>query len=694
MAHVQRKDPYLDEAVQLLEPFYERAKGDPIAAYAALSQPLKDFVDTEIERCLDVRYYLENYHVINTKTEGFKTLYPFWDSQEIFIDKIYYLVIEGKLVKVVVLKARQLGLSTISEGILFWKTIFTPGCNSLVVAQEQKQADYLFDMGRLAYDYLPWWMKPEIRYDAKGRYLMFDRSDPIIRMSNPGLRSQILVDYANKLSGLAGVGKTIHACHISEYSSFADPGVLTEGIFPTMTSNSLAIVESTARGRNNSFHEFWKNAVEGDSDWIPVFIESYRIKDYYLPIEPKEVFTLTNEELGIKIKIKADVGVDVKDEHFKWRRARIKEYTDIQGEEGEAMFFQEYPSVSWHEAFQGSGLCAFNKKRLHEIQETTCKRPYAYGEIELKEDHKTPSLRLVKVEPHKDIPYQKEYGGRLYIWEMPEEGETYYIGADVAHGHKGGDFSAAPIIRIGHPGEPDVQVAEWHGWISPTPFGCVLAALGYFYNEAQIAVECNDVGILTDQVLFRELDYPNVFRWKHYDKIKNFQSDFLGWYTNSKTRDMIIAKLREAIDDHTLVIRSTETIEELIDFAQEEVGARFEGQSGNDDRAMSLMICRFCAHDSDYGQQAASAPRMTPEEKKRTDYVNTDFAPAYESKSRAGNNRDNVFFGNPVLENLNQVRLDRNLVDPWHPSEGGNWISGVDGNFGSPVPLDELWKLL
>src|SRR5215472_4491273 len=162
---VIRADQSLNEPIELLDYFFEKSKRNPIAAYSDMPDYCRKFADDELARCaVDPRYYLENYHVINSKIEGFKTLAPFWDSQEVYWDSIevYLLTPTGQL-KVVVLKARQLGISTVTEGLNFWKTIFSEGCNSLVVAQEQGQADYLFQMCRTAYDYLPWWLRPEVR---------------------------------------------------------------------------------------------------------------------------------------------------------------------------------------------------------------------------------------------------------------------------------------------------------------------------------------------------------------------------------------------------------------------------------------------------------------------------------------------------------------------------------------------------
>lgn len=656
MSRVPRRDTTLDEVLELLDMRLAQAGMDQSKAWSMLTTWESDFINSEIDKCLDFRYYAENYHTIGSEEEGFKTLFPFWDSQEIFYEKIVNLQRRKRPAKVIVLKARQLGLSTISEALIFHRTIFKEGCNTLVVAQDPGQADYLFGMSRTAYDMLPWWMRPEARYEAKGRYLVFDRKDPTERLVNPGLKSQIFVEAANKMTGVA-VGRTVHAAHLSELSNWDNDAVLAEEIFPTMNApDELAVMESTARGRKNFWHRFWMASWEGKTDWTPVFIEFFRVKKYSVPIPEGTEFRVTEEEETLRAKVEEKTQIRITDEQFYWRRKKMEEFAALQG--NEYKFYQEYPSATWMEAFQGSGICAFNRRKLQHILETQCVDPYWYGEIELeiKGEKKNPKVRLVELyEKNSDGTYgatdkegvtrgkrneiillpQEEYGSRLYLWEPPQESETYYIGVDVAHGVPGGDFSVAQVLRIGHRMEPDVQVAEWRGWINPGPWGHVVSALGFWYNGAQLSIECNDVGQATNAEVMRVIQYENLFRWKHYDKVKNFMTDFFGWFTSVKTRPLIISKFREYMDTRPpmIILRSEWLIDECLDFSAAEGSTRFEGQATNDDRVMALMIALFCAHDSEWGVEAALKPRKKdPVDPMRVkDFINSDFSPVHDA---------------------------------------------------------------
>lgn len=520
--------------------------------------------------------------------------------------------------------------STISEGLIFHRTVFNQAINSLIVAQDPGQAAYLFDMFTRAYDNLPWWMKPEKLFRSKGKYMVFDTG----KVDREGLGSQILVEAANKLTGVS-VGRTIRTAHLSELSDWDSPETLTEQIFPTMNArDELAIMESTARGRSGRgkfWYDFWNNAVDkwGDGlwEWKPIFIEWFRcsvstidktsVGKYARGLDG-ETFEPTADELAFREKIKKETldGFVIPDEMLKWRRYKIDETVAATGDS--YGFQQEYPS-NHYEAFVSSGTCAFPRATLTRIMNTTCCDPLWVGEIDYHHgENQKYRLHLEDVaektrrDPSWRILSTDEVGHRLRVWEKPETGESYYIGADVAHGIEGRDYSCAQIIRIGRGGAPDAQVAEWHGWISPTPFGDVLAALGYWYNTCEIASEINDCGQKTYMQLYRILEYPYLFRWKHYDRVKNFYSDLMAWQTTSKTRPLLITKMRESIIDNTIRIYSYDTVDELFTFASDDDGGRFEGQDNNDDQVFALMIAVWCAHDSDYGMQAASSAPVGP----------------------------------------------------------------------------------
>jgi hypothetical protein len=628
---IPRRNIYLNDAIEHLDQYFIRANRSAKKAWSMLSQRETDFCEEEIERCLtDACYYLENYHVIQPIEGKMQTL-MFMDSQQMIYDTVLKIQKQKRPVKIVCAKARQVGSSTLSEGLIFHKTIFTRGCNTLIVAQDPATAGALFEMSRLAYDRLPWWMRPEARYDAKGKYMVFDKRDDMERQFRPGMRSQIVVESSNKLTQ-AGRGKTFLAVHLSELSSWPDGGLLSKSLFPTMhADDELAFMESTALGRQGFWYEWWRGVESGEiTDWTPVFIPYYTIKKYSKPIPAGVEFKLTEEEKHVREKVQEDDDFIIADETFNWVRMKKAEFIRLEGDE--FSFYGEYPSNPT-EMFQTSGMCAFPKKLLQKVLETTCCKPRWYGEIYYKStSHKDVFNFYDPVEQKmgqlhctgffdsqgrfhytkgERIPPAKEESARFRVWEEPDSAAEYYMAVDVAMGEEGGDFSAIEVLRLGRGQNPDVQVAEWHGWINPTDLATVAAAIGYWYNNAEIAIEVNSEGAVTNNHIFRVLEYDPLYRWKYIDKISNFITPYFGWYTNSKTRPLIIVKGREALMERTVILRSESLVDEMMAFTREEGEEKFMGRGTHDDLVMSFLICRYCAHEFDYADQTSSKSRAS-----------------------------------------------------------------------------------
>src|SRR5207253_882726 len=137
--------------------------------------------------------------------------------------------------------------------------------------------------------------------------------------------------------------------------------------------------------------------------------------------------------------------------------------------------------------------------KLQQIMERNCCMPRWVGELEYRHGA-AQEIHLRSIEdptglwavPDKaKIPGTDQIGYRFHVWEKPEPGESYYVAADPSMGIEGGDYACAQVLRIGVGGHPDEQVAEWHGWINPTPFGHIIVGIAKWYNMAELALELN-----------------------------------------------------------------------------------------------------------------------------------------------------------------------------------------------------------
>jgi hypothetical protein len=271
------------------------------------------------------------------------------------------------------------------------------------------------------------------------------------------------------------------------------------------------------------------------------------------------------------------------------------------------------------EAFVASGRCAFSKKRLNDMITHFCRPAKWTGEIRLDEkDNTTPRL-------------SRQYEGRFQIWEFPKGNMKYYVAGDPSMGIDGGDPACAQVLAVPDDiNQPLRQVARWHGYAPPTQFARILAAIGYVYNTAEIAPECNTITTVASD-LVKVLLYPKWYRWMREDKAKNAYSNWIGWQTTFRNKNELIGRYREALDQWTVIIRCEADIDEMFDFVEEEEGTeRYSARSGGtDDCVMTHMIAYYCA--TQLRPRSAADIEEKPAPGIETQQ-NTDYSPIYDQE--------------------------------------------------------------
>lgn len=605
MAKVLRANPFLNEIIEILDLHRQKYRSDD-EARAYLSRDDNDWIDNEILHSItDTRYFISNYYFYRDEKEGFKGLYPFFDSQEILHDEYRRLEREKGRVRALVLKARQMGSTTYNCAEFFHKTIFAEHINSIIVGQDEDQSSFIFGMYESALDFIPWWMRPRIKQRQTGALINFDEKDENLRMTRPGLKTWVYADNGRKPTGV-GRGKTFGRALLSELSFWQDLSQLSKSLFPTFnTPDGFYIMESTANGRNDAWHNLWRRAEAGKVDWEPIFIPFYRReKTYSIPIDPGEQFELTDEEKEMRDQVvKADQFI-IKDETFKWMRYKKEEFVATDGDD--MMFSQEYPADA-EGAFQSSAITAFPRGIINRYSKRTMK-PRWIGEITYDFDRGVPVPNLKPVAPGDDIPYP-EQEKRFHVWELPQKGATYSLGTDVSLGNEGGDYSCIQVVKLEKGIGADVQVACWHGLLNPEDLAEIVLAIGWFYNEALAAVEVNSMGMVTNNALVRHFEYENIYRFKRLDRLKHAVTDIIGWWTDEKSKRALMTKMDKAFRSDAIEIPCRFTVDEFRDFTED--GAIGEG--AHDDFVMALMIALYCGHEGEDRQRRSKPVGTAPD---------------------------------------------------------------------------------
>jgi len=236
-------------------------------------------------------------------------------------------------VRAVILKGRQQGASTYIQGRFTWRTTHKKGVRAFILTHEDDATQNLFSMGKRYYENLPQFVRPSISA-SNAKELIFDVLDSGYKVGTAGNKS-------------VGRSQTNQFFHGSEVAFWPNAAEHAKGILQTIPDlpDTEIIYESTANGLGNFFHQQWKMAESGQSEFIAIFVPWFW-QDEYRKDLPKD-FSKTDEEHELAIQYELD------DNQVYFMRQKIIELS-ADGTNGEKAFKQEYP-MNASEAFQVSG---------------------------------------------------------------------------------------------------------------------------------------------------------------------------------------------------------------------------------------------------------------------------------------------------------------------------------------------------
>ena len=203
----------------------------------------------EIVRCgKDPEYFVNTYVKITHPNKGlikFKT-YDFQDDCLREFNKHRFNI---------VLKSRQLGLSTITAAFSLWRAIFYRQKNILVIATKLATAQNFIRKIKVMLENLPEWIViPEITSHTKTQ----------IEFSNGSMIKAV------PTSEDAGRSEALSLLIVDEAAFIRDFDELWKGLYPTLSTGGSAIILSTPAGVGNQFHKLWIDAESGVSQFNPI----------------------------------------------------------------------------------------------------------------------------------------------------------------------------------------------------------------------------------------------------------------------------------------------------------------------------------------------------------------------------------------------------------------------------------------
>jgi hypothetical protein len=481
----------------------------------------------------------------------------------------------------IILKGRQFGISTFIEAIIFMLTTFNRGKNALVAANEPDATANIFKMFKRYYENLPDF---EEGFTLKRSTKYSNKREIVWKTHDGGM--QVITAHKDNPSG-----STIHYLHLSEVPKMKNPDVFIDSILQMVPDywDTAVFVEGTANGIGGRFHADWIRAINGESEYTPIFMAWFFHHEYKLPGESWKTVNASKSMKDARELPEVGEYIDNLINNHKCTAPQIAWWLKTFRNKCRSnidLMMQEYPA-SWQEAFIASGACVFDVKILKDWE----------GKLRDHKNYKEYNLQKYNREWKPGLSddvqgwvfdgHYEEAGGGLKIYEEVSQDDyddqRYSIGVDPAEGLEHGDNSSVFVLDR----KTGEFVAEFTGKSNPERVTHIAIWLGYRYNQAQICTEVNNHGHTVVKTLV-DLEYPNLFMRENIDKFEKKKSEIIGFRTTSLTKALLIDDFAKAFRDG-LKPNSYELLTEMFSFHEE--NGKMAAVSGcKDDRVMAAAL--------------------------------------------------------------------------------------------------------
>ena len=481
----------------------------------------------------------------------------------------------GEPIRVIILKARQWGCSTLIQMYMAWvQSCLRRNWNSLICAHVKDSAANIRGMYTdmlAAYPRELW----DGEADAEGHvappeFKPFERTLNCRVIAGRGCR--VTLASAENQDSIRGAD--IAMAHLTEVAFWPATGRKTpeafiQAICGSVTQQPLTLIamESTACGVGNFFHSEWLRCKQGLGDKAAIFVPWHEIGIYSRPVrDPQRLWqSLTPYERQLW-----DRGLTL--EQIAWYHDKARSYSS------ELQMHAEFPTDDI-EAFASTGRGVFAAADVEALR-LGCEKPLHCGEMGAGGEPGSPGAG----------PYQ--------VWEPPVPGMAYVAAVDVGGRSAGADWSVIAVLTVE---EVPRVVAQWRGHVDHDRLIDIAITIATRYCRARLVVESNTLESECD-----DTSDPSLFclarAMRRYDNLYyraappgSSGSPRPGFHTNRATKTMIITELIERVRDSGYTERCNEACNELATYVLNERGV-YEAATGYHDdilmtRAIALHVC-------------------------------------------------------------------------------------------------------
>ena len=370
-AKVPLPQSVIDEACRAIEDHYPKKLWEAVKFQILCSPNVFDYEKPEKacwskektdqhRRLKNARRWIEQFCRIQNKAGEIVEI-KLNAAQRRFLSKVIRRWRKGEMARVVILKPRQTGFSTVVELLIFYLTVTSTYKRGEVIAHKRQISSKILNMFRRALNFIPF----DLPTNHRTRYeVVFD--DPL----------NCAVDVDSAESDEPGHGDTLQYLHLTEVSRWKNARNQAKGVMQTVPDlpGTLVVWESTANGAEGYFYELYNEAKDEDNPanrMDAVFVAWYEHSEYTskpLSSEARAhvIKTLTPEEedlLKRSFFVRGEGWRTVSMEQLVWRRNILVDKCGGSLED----FHEQYPATDM-EAFLASGSPVFSPEKLIERQ--------------------------------------------------------------------------------------------------------------------------------------------------------------------------------------------------------------------------------------------------------------------------------------------------------------------------------------
>lgn len=509
---------------------------------------------------------------IKTKDSGLQPFIPNAEQNAVY-DYTIECALKGIPCRIIILKSRQVGMTTAIAAFIYVMTSIVQGIHGLVAAHDIAGARAIWKKYQCYKDFDP--REPDHIYYSK-QEIAFEATGSGIAVAKAGAD--------------LGRGDSIQMLHASEYAFWDDPEETMETVMSCIPNHpsTLVAIESTGAAGTDFEHRFNQAFDAGGvlDGWKAFFFPWYDHAEYSIPVPAKDHRSFietddTDELMLMAKKVTAD--------KINWRRHTVRNSFS-----GNAFRFKsQFPSTP-DEAFSLRGELWFEAAALIHL-ENNVKEPILF-DVALGHDRKTPLI-------------DDNADGELRVYAPPIPMCEYVIGADAASEYSGGHFKSESALVVVNATRGEI-VACWNGKINAAEFGDRLAAVGYWYNTAMLVPEAEAQGHSTVDRLSRGIYYPDgkLFKRRAVDSAMEEETNLYGWRQTEAARGILLDCFQLLVRDYRIVIPDEPLVQQMKAFVRNSRTGKFRaGRGAKDDLVISAgMALAVASHGKNWETRLAA----------------------------------------------------------------------------------------